>query len=71
VDQADLAAGGQGAVGLARLIGEQTTAFGGLEQTLVDLVVVQDAASDQVVEVAGGFPQLLVPLAAGGGGDPG
>jgi len=38
---------------------------------VVDLVVVEGAGGDQVVEVAGGFPQLLVALAPGGGGDPG
>src|SRR5215217_1455507 len=71
VGQADLAAGGQGALGLAGLISEQAAAFGRLEQALVDLVVVEGAGGDQVVEVAGGFPQLLVALALGGGGDPG
>jgi hypothetical protein len=70
VGQADLAAGGQGAVGLAGLVGEQTAAFGGLEQALVDLAMVEGAGGDQVVEVAGGFPQLAVALALGGGGDP-
>jgi len=40
VGQADLAPGGQGALGLARLIGEQPAAFGGLEQVLVHLLVV-------------------------------
>ena len=71
VGQADLAAGGQGAVGLAGLVGEQAAALGGLEQPVVDLVVVEGAGGDQVVEVAGGFPQLLVAVAVGGGGDPG
>ena len=71
VGQADLAPGGQGAVGLAGLVGEQAAAFGGLEQALVDLVVVEGAGGDQVVEVAGGFPQPLVAVALGGGGDPG
>jgi hypothetical protein len=70
VGQADLAAGGHGAVGLAGLVAEQSAAFGGLEQALVDLVVVQGAGGDQVVEVAGGFPQLLVALAPESGGDP-
>jgi hypothetical protein len=70
VGQADLAAGGQGALGLAGLLGEQAAAVGGLEQSLVDLVVVEGAGGDQVVEVAGGFPQPLVALALGGGGDP-
>ena len=71
VGQADLAAGSQGAVGLAGLVTQQAAAFGGLEQALVDLVVVEGAGGDEVVEVAGGFPQLLVALALGGGGDPG
>jgi hypothetical protein len=70
VSQTDLAARGQGAVGLAGFVGEQAAAFGGLEQALVDLVVVEGAGGDQVVEVAGGFPQLLVALPVGGGGDP-
>jgi hypothetical protein len=65
VGQADLAAGGQGAVGLAGLFGEQAAAFGGLEQALVDLVVVEGAGGDQVVEVAGRFPQPLVALSLG------
>jgi hypothetical protein len=71
VGQADLAARGQGAVGLAGLVGEQPAAFSGPEQAVVDLVVVEGASGDQVVEVAGGFPQPLVALAPGGGGDPG
>jgi hypothetical protein len=70
VGQADLAARGQGALSLARLVGEQAAAFSGLEQALVDLVVIQGAGGHQVVEVAGGFPQPLVALALGGGGDP-
>jgi hypothetical protein len=53
VGQADVAAGGQGAVGLAGLVGQQPAAFGGLKQALVDLAVVEGAGSDQVVEVAG------------------
>jgi hypothetical protein len=40
VGQADLAPGGQGALGLARLVGEQPAAFGGLEQVLMHLLVV-------------------------------
>jgi hypothetical protein len=70
VGQADLATGGQGAAGLARLVTQQAAAFGGLEQPVVDLVVVEGAGSDEVVEVAGGFPELLVALPVGGGGDP-
>jgi hypothetical protein len=38
--QADLAAGGQGALGLAGLVGEQAAAFGGLQQPVVDFAVV-------------------------------
>jgi hypothetical protein len=38
---------------------------------LVDLTVVEGAGGDQVVEVAGGLPQLAVALPLGGGGDPG
>jgi len=58
-------------VGLAGFVGEEAAAVGGLEEAVVDLVVVEGAGGDQVVEVAGGFPQLLVALAPGGGGDPG
>jgi hypothetical protein len=70
VGQADLAAGGQGALGLARLLGEQPATLGGLEQAVMHLLVVQDAGGDQVVEVAGGFPQPLVALPVGSGGNP-
>ena len=71
VGQADLAARGQGALGLARFVGEEAAAFGGLEEAVVDLVVVEGAGGDQVVEVASGFPQLLVALPLGGGSDSG
>jgi hypothetical protein len=71
VGQADLAAGGQGALGLARLVGEQAAALGGLQQTLLDLMLVEGVGGDQVVEVAGGFPQLLVALPLGGSSDSG
>jgi hypothetical protein len=69
--QADLAARGQGAAGLAGLLGQQPAALGGLEQPLVDVVVVEGAGGDQVVEVAGRLPQLAVAPADGGGGDTG
>ena len=71
VGQADLAARGQGAAGLARLLGQQPAALGGRQQPLVDLAVVEGAGGDQVVEVAGRLPQLAVALADRGGGDPG
>jgi hypothetical protein len=58
-------------VGLARLVGEQSAALGGLQQPLMDLAVVEGAGGDQVVEVAGGLPQLAVALTDRGGGDPG
>jgi hypothetical protein len=45
--------------------------LGGLKQTLVDLVVVEGAGGDQVVEVADRLPQLAVAMADRGGGDPG
>jgi hypothetical protein len=70
VGQADLAARGQGALGLAGLVGQQAAAVGSLEQALVDLLMVEGAGGDQVVKVAGGLPQPLVALAPGGGGDP-
>ena len=63
--QADLAAGGQGALGLAGLVAEQAAALGGLEQAVADLLVVQGAGGDEVVEVAGGLPQPLVALPVG------
>ena len=71
VGQADLAARGQGAAGLAGLLGQQPAAFGGRQEPLVDLAVVEGAGGDQVVEVAGRLPQLAVALADRGGGDPG
>jgi hypothetical protein len=69
--KADLPGGGQGAAGLAGLLGQQPAVVGGLKQLLVDLVGAEGAGGDQVVEVAGGLPQLAVALALGGGGDPG
>ena len=71
VGQADLAARGQGPVGLAGLLGEQAAAFGRLQERVVDLAVVEGAGGDQVVEVAGRLPQLAVALADRGGGDAG
>jgi hypothetical protein len=38
---------------------------------LLDVAVLEGAAGDQVVEVAGRLPQLAVALANWGGGDPG
>jgi hypothetical protein len=58
-------------VGLARFLGEEAAAFGRLEQSLVDLAVVEGADRDQVVEVAGRLPQLAVAPTDRGGGDPG
>jgi hypothetical protein len=71
VGKADLAAGGQGAASLARLLGQQPTALSGIQKRLVDLAVVKGAGGDQVVEVAGRLPQLAVPVADRRGGDPG
>jgi hypothetical protein len=65
VGEADLAAGGQGAVGLARLLAEQPTTLGGRQQSSIDLAVVKGAGGDQVVEVAGRLPQLAVALPLG------
>jgi hypothetical protein len=70
VGQADLAARGQGPVGLAGLLFEEAAAFGGGQERVVDLAVVEGAGGDQVVEVAGRLPQLAVALADGSGGDP-
>src|SRR5918994_3271061 len=47
VGQADLAAGGQGAVGLAGLLGEQAATFGGPGQAVGGLVGVEGAGGDQ------------------------
>jgi hypothetical protein len=69
--QADLAARGQGAAGLAGLLSKQPAAFGGRQQPLVDFALVEGAGGNQVVEVAGRFPQLAVALADRGGGDSG
>ena len=69
--QADLAAGGQGPAGLAGLLLEQAAAFGGFQEGLVDMAVVEGAGGDQVVEVAGGLPQLAVALAHRSVSDPG
>ena len=71
VGQADLAARGEGAAGLAGLFGQQPTALGGCQELLGDLAVVEGADRDQVVEVVGRLPQLAVALADRGGGDPG
>ena len=68
--QADLTARGQSPAGLARFVGQEAAAFGGLEEPLVDLAVVKGAGGNQVVEVAGRLPQLSVALADRGGGDP-
>jgi hypothetical protein len=61
--QADLAAGGQGAAGLARFLGQQPAAARRRKEPLVDLALDEGAGGDQVVEVAGGLPQLAVALA--------
>jgi hypothetical protein len=71
VVEADLAAGGQGAAGLARLVSEESAPLGSLQQSLLDLALVEGAAGDEVVEVAGRLPQLAVALPLGGGDDPG
>jgi hypothetical protein len=71
VGQADLAAGGEGAVGLTRLLLEESAAVGRRQEPLVDLALVEGAGGDQVVEVAGRFPQLAVARPDRGGGDPG
>src|SRR4029453_15742667 len=46
VGQADLAAGGQGAVGLPRFLGDQPTALGCCKERVVDLVVVEGPGGD-------------------------
>jgi hypothetical protein len=70
VGQADLAARGQSPVGLAGLLCEEAAAFGGCQELVVDLAVVEGAGGDQVVEVAGRLPQLAVAVPNRGGGDP-
>jgi hypothetical protein len=58
-------------VGLAGFLFKEAAAFGGGQEPLVDLVVVEGAGGDQVVEVAGRLLQLPVALADGSGGDAG
>ena len=70
VGQADLATGGQGPAGLAGLVGQQPTPLSGIKESLIDLVLIQGAGGDQVVEVAGRLPELAVALADRGGGEP-
>jgi hypothetical protein len=43
VGEADLAAGGEGALGLAGFLGQQPAAFRRVQQPLVDLAVVEGA----------------------------
>jgi hypothetical protein len=50
-------------VGQAGLLVEEAAAFGRLKERVVDLVVVEGAGGDQVVEVAGRLPQLAVAVA--------
>jgi hypothetical protein len=57
-------------VGLAGLLPEEAAAFGGGQERLVDLAVFESAGGNEVVEVAGGLPQLPVTVADGSGGDP-
>ena len=71
VGQADLAAGGQGAAGLARFLGQQSALLSGLQEPLVDLAVVEGAGGDQVVEVAGDSHSWRLRWPTRGGGDPG
>jgi hypothetical protein len=58
-------------VGLAGLLLEEAAAFGGCQKGLVDFVVVEGAGGNEVVEVAGGLPQLAVAVADGSGGNSG
>jgi hypothetical protein len=69
--KADLATRGQGPAGLAGLLGQQPTTLSGIQESLVDVALVEGVDRDQVVEVAGRRPQLPVTLANRGGGDPG
>src|SRR6266508_6004307 len=68
VGQADLAGGGQGRLGLAGFLLQEAALLGGVADGLVDLDLGEDAAGDQVVEVAGRLPQSPVALAGGCGG---
>jgi hypothetical protein len=69
--EADLATGGQGPVGLTRFLSEESAAFGGGQELVVDLAVVKSAGGDQVVEVAGRLPQLPIAVTDRGGSDAG
>jgi hypothetical protein len=48
---------------------EETAAPGGLEEAGFDLVLVEGAGGDEVEQVAGRLPQLLVAPARLGGGE--
>src|SRR6266542_4047200 len=68
VGQADLAGGGQGRLRLSGFLLQQAALRGSVVDGVVDLELGEDAAGDQVVEVAGRLPQLTVALALGRGG---
>src|SRR4029453_7866804 len=71
VGQPDLAARGQGPVGLAGLLLEQPAAVSCPQERLVDLAVVEGAGGDQVVEVAVDSHSCRLRWPTGGGGNPG
>jgi hypothetical protein len=71
VCHAGLAGGLEGALGRAGLFAEQAGLLGRLTECVVDLDLVEDAAGDQGVEIAGGAPELVVAAASGRGGDGG
>ena len=61
--------GGQGAVGLGRLLGQQRAALGGGEQASMDGRAVQDSACNQAVEADPGLGTGVVAATLGRRGD--
>jgi hypothetical protein len=69
VGESDPFGGGQGAVGLGRLLGQQLAALGGGEQAGMDGGAVQDTACNQAVEADPGLVQSVVAATLGRLGD--
>jgi hypothetical protein len=61
----------EGSLGGSRLFLQEAGLLGGVVEGVLDLGLVEDAAGDQGVEVAGGAPELVVAAASGCGGDGG
>jgi hypothetical protein len=69
VFQTDLAGRGERAAGLAGLLVEEAAAPGGVEEAGFDLVLVEGAGGDEVVQVAARLPELVVAPTLGCGGE--